>query len=112
MIYWLKCRFWRRYNVVYTSLSPTWHDKDYIMLYACFQLLVDFIEKEKPWELTESVYEAYKEYDEDNARQRQKDWDELYALYIWWKGRNDDSNYDTDTKMLHRLVELRGHLWT
>lgn len=30
------------------TLDKGWCDKDYIMLHAAFQILVDFVEKEKP----------------------------------------------------------------
>ena len=28
------------------SLETGWRDRDYVMLHACFQILVDFVEKE------------------------------------------------------------------
>jgi len=30
------------------SLEKGWHDKDEILLHAAFQLLVDFVDQEKP----------------------------------------------------------------
>ena len=52
-----------------------WCDKDRVFLYACFQILVDFIEKEKPQKIVK--------YNCDNNHKRI--WKELQALYRYWK---------------------------
>ena len=52
-----------------------WCDKDQVMLCACFQLLVDFIEKEKPHKIVD--------YQHDAGQREQ--WKELQALYRYWK---------------------------
>ena len=57
------------------TLSKEWADRDRILLHAAFQVLVDFIEKEKP--------EKIIEYDSD--QQHRKTWKELTRLYRWWK---------------------------
>lgn len=105
--YWLRARVWEPYNVVkIKTLSPTWHDRDLILLHAAFQILVDFIEQEKPSEW----------FDIENSWW-EDDWNELFALYTWWKECGKD-NCDEDeqraenTAKLIRLIELRGHLWT
>jgi hypothetical protein len=54
--------------------SP-WCDKDEVMLYACFQLLVDFIEKEKPQKIVDYQHDS----------KQKKEWKELQALYRYWK---------------------------
>lgn len=52
-----------------------WCDKDHVMLCACFQLLVDFLEKEKP--------ERFMDVKHDAPQRRQyKEW---RALYRYWK---------------------------
>lgn len=135
------------------TLKKGWHDKDEIILHAAFQLLCDFIEKEKPertvdWNWNKLHKEA---------------WKEIQALYKWWKvtrparkgplddeklrrppmrfkkipGSNnltmvepDKKKYapyyralklqsklekrweEEDQRNLHRLVEIRGFLWT
>jgi len=38
-----------RYNYVFTGLKPGYYDSDYRMLYACFSLLKEFVEKELAW---------------------------------------------------------------
>lgn len=57
------------------SKGNPWCDKDQVMLFACFQLLVDFLEKEKP--------QAHVDYQHDKAQRKQ--WKELQALYRYWK---------------------------
>ena len=135
------------------SLDKGWCDKDIVMLHALFQLLVDFIEKERPEQIVD--WNAYPLY--------RKAWKEICWLYKWWtetrparrdpldeKGLKkppmrwkkipgsdckqlvnyDKKKYseydralkeymrlekkweDEDQRNLHRLVEVRGFLWT
>lgn len=55
-------------NLQINSLTDTWHDKDEVILHACFQCLVDFIEQEQP---------TADEFDKDV-------WNEIIDLYQWW----------------------------
>lgn len=72
-----------------------------IMLHGCFQLLVDFVEKEDG--LNHCNYETYKERI-----------DELQYLYNWWKNNQDTIDIDDKNADEHlmRLVKLRSFLWT
>jgi hypothetical protein len=131
--YWLKCRLWHQYNVVrIQTLPPTWNDRDEVMLHACFQCLVDFIEKENPFE-----YGAGAEVQEP----RRKADIELVALYDWWilrpvllrriddvidrypRGTAPRDAYEQagisysdlraeDQAMLTRLIAVRKYMWT
>ena len=40
------------------TLEKGWCDKDRVMLHAAFQLLVDFLEKEKPDEIVDWSHDA------------------------------------------------------
>lgn len=86
-----------------------WIDRDRIMLHACFQILVDFVEKE--------------EGDAHVCYEATKDWvDKVRALYAWWIKRRDwvygedfdniDIQDEEDQEKLKELVELRLSLWT
>jgi hypothetical protein len=115
LYYFVKNSLWDRYDIVRCrKLSVTWHDRDHRMLHACFQLLTDFIEQEKPWEYSatrEELLEAYK--DCDWAEDRLEEWQELRELYLWWQKREETGEkYDADQLMLTRLVKLRRLLWT
>lgn len=55
--------------------NSEWCDKDRVLLFACFQILVDFIEKEKPQRIVD--------YKHDREQRRQ--WKELQTLYGYWK---------------------------
>ena len=57
------------------TLEKGWHDKDEVLLHAAFQLLIDFIEQEKPDRIVN--WNA-------NALHR-KAWKEIKLLYAWWK---------------------------
>lgn len=96
------------------TLTEGWSDKDNVMLHACFQLLIDCIEKEKLHELTdwsqsEQFVEAKKEID---------------ILEDWWRQRITaeeqgkihpefhTDEYEKDNEMLIRLIKVRQYLWT
>lgn len=110
---WILYRFHpkHRYHIINTGLSPGWHDRDYLMQHIMIKLLVDFIEREKPFE----------HFDIENSHNKDK-WYELKELYIFFKDiwNEHDSidfgyyqdNYAELTKKLCRLVELRGLMWT
>lgn len=55
--------------------SSRWCDKDHVLLCACFQVLVDFIEKERPQTIV----------DFEHDRKHRKMWKEMRALYRYWK---------------------------
>lgn len=91
-------------NLKITTLptaKEAWIDRDMIMLHACFQLLVDFVEKEDG--LNHWSYESYKE-----------PMDELRCLYDWWKENKNTISIDDEVadENLIRLVKLKGYLWT
>jgi hypothetical protein len=88
------------------SLEPiakTWHDRDVIILHACFQILKDFVEKEKGDKHCD--YEYHKEFV-----------DEVRFLYNWWLERSTKLEFDNqdeeDNEMLLRLMKIRLSLWT
>ncbi len=114
--YWLKCQFWHRYNVVVCdSLPPTFCDRDYLMLHACFQTLVDFVDREQG-HFYEDVYTLYvTDCGKQRARHEEADWDAIRSLYAWWIVRRNyrySDDYDEDNAMLKRLIDLRKYLWT
>lgn len=88
------------------------------MLHAAFQCLTDFIEGEQPWRFKATDDEIRKAYEDcpERAEKEIKDWEELRSLYKWWKEYDEASpnsvKYEESTKKLHKLVDLRGYLWT
>lgn len=106
----------------------SWYDTDTRLLYGCMNLLVDFVEKEQPFEHTD--------YDHDNvSRQIKKDIEEIYS---WWKnyenrlieidknltryllkeitleemGLLEDKLRQEEIEMLIKLVKIKSYLWT
>ena len=95
-------------KLIIDTLTEEWHDKDSVMLHACFQLLKDFVEKEdvqhmkNNWNADEKHNTAKKEIDE---------------LYNWWASYAessvpDEDSYDLENSMLIRLIKVRWALWT
>lgn len=114
--YYLKCLVWHQYHVVRCEkLQPTWHDRSELIMHVAFQCLVDFVEKEHPWELEatlEEFKEAYNMNPEDGEHQYHLS-QELSALYHWWKAYDGYGENDAlENEKLKRLIELRGHMWT
>jgi len=56
------------------TLEKGWCDKDYVMLHAVFQLLVDFVEQEKPDQIVDWNFDP----EQKNAGK------EIRSLYHWW----------------------------
>lgn len=92
----------RKLKIKTLPSKRTWVDRDHIMLHACFQILVDFIEIENGD--THCDYKQHKGFV-----------DELRFLYTWWKFKNS-SNQELDEdqcdEMLLRLMKIRKSLWT
>lgn len=84
-----------RYLKIHSLPSNTYQDRDIIMLHACFQILVDFVEKENGLEYG---------YEEDRA--------EMKELYKWWKNRDHEEDEDAANVQLERLIKIRESLWT
>lgn len=106
--YWLRSHTINQYHLVdcrskRNDYTWGWIDRDRLMLFACFQILVDFIEKELPNSNTDYSLGGWKEAKE-----------EMEALYKWWTvDRNPRANsQDEDDEMLLRLMKVRGFMWT
>lgn len=126
--YWLKCRLWYRHNVIYIkTLPPTWNDRDDRILHGMFQVLVDFVELEDPYEFKQTWQEHYDTYakcDPDfvpgeivqHAKERADDAQTLKDLYRWWTierpAMGEESSDAEDQAMLHKLIDIRRNLWT
>ena len=86
------------------SLPPVkdnWIDRDTIMLHACFQILVDFVEKEDG--LNSCDYKTHK-----------KSINTCKKLYDWWNGQEDKwlIKPEEADKKLEKLIKVRTFLWT
>lgn len=94
------------------TLDKSWRDADYVMLHACFQILVDFVEKEK-------AFECHKGWDQDQMHVVAKT--ELLELYDWWNTYKDEESkseipdwesHMKENEMLKRLIDIRWAMWT
>jgi hypothetical protein len=92
------------------SLNDNWHDKDSVMLHACFQLLKDCVEKEK-------LLSGHIDWDADDRHRVAKI--EIEELYRWWLSyvvetdfSDDEVNYEIENGYLVRLIKIRWALWT
>ena len=74
------------------SLDKGWCDKDHVMLHAAFQLLVDFVEKERPDQIV----------DWDSDPQHKHVWKEIRYLYKWWSEKRPSRKSPLDDKNLKK----------
>lgn len=74
------------------SLDDQWHDRDEILLHASFQILADFMEKEKPG----------KSIDWSHDKLHRRAWKEMNSLYSWWKKERPTRKSPLDNKRLLR----------
>ena len=82
MWYNFKCCAWHRYGTVRCNLPHTWSDRRTILLYASFQILTDFIDKEcSPGHVQwygEYVHQVMVNGVMENVM------DEMLEIYWWW----------------------------
>lgn len=96
-----------RYHVVHTGLEPGWCDRDMLMAILIQKVVIDFVEKEKPYEWFET----------ETSRQS-KDWADLRCLYSYFKEvdifelSKDDQGYQKLNESLVEAIRLRHLLWT
>lgn len=123
---WFRNRFVRRFDRVYIkTLSPDYHDKDEILLHACFQLLVDWVEREHGPEwwgaIDGPLVELKALYDWWTQERPKRYIDPPESLLLTGGGQIEESNNTTylddvweveDQRRLETLVKYRGHLWT
>jgi hypothetical protein len=57
------------------TLIKGWCDRDEVLLHAAFQILVDFIEGEKPDKIIDWSFDS----------KHRKAWRQIRMLYRWWK---------------------------
>lgn len=72
---WIDQRFINRFHILKLSYGYGWRDTDTRLLYAMFDLLTEFVEKEKPFE----------HVDWSHTLQTKAAAEEFMALYKWWK---------------------------
>ena len=80
-----------RYLKIHT-LKKGWCDKDEILLHAAFQLLVDFVEQEKPGQIID--------WEADELHK--KAWKEIMSLYRWWKKERPARKSPLDDKRIKK----------
>ncbi|MFN7972997.1 MAG: hypothetical protein U0166_11715 [Acidobacteriota bacterium] len=84
------------------TLGPKWIDRDEILLHVAFQVLVDFVDKERPAEVCD--WNA-------DARHR-KAWSEIASLHRWWTKERPRRKYPLDDKSIPhppmRFVKVPG----
>ena len=76
VFHWVKKFRKRRLKI--PTLTSQWCDMDEVLLHACFQVLVDFVEKELSQDIIDWDYD-------DQHREIRK---EMQELYDWWKTRD------------------------
>lgn len=82
------------------TLYKGWNDKDEILLHAAFQLLMDFVEREKP----------AKRIDWNATSEHRKAWKEIMLLYRWWKRERPARKSVLDRKNVKRPVYRTGKI--
>lgn len=84
--YYLKCRLWKKYNVVKVrSLPPTWVDRDQLLLHAAFEILRDVVENEN-W-LDQTAYFIPITESDPYGCDNRNGWQAVAQLYDWWINR-------------------------
>lgn len=101
--WWVVHRFHpkHRYHVIHTGLEPGWYDRDFLMAHLMVKLLIDFVEKEEPFEQFDTV-------NSPNAT----DWVKLKGLYEFFKQGWENLDEDVLDAKLREILDIRGLMWT
>jgi hypothetical protein len=75
-----------------TTLDKGWHDTDELLLHAAFQLLVDFMEKERPEKMTDWSFD----------KTHRKAWKDIDNLFKWWKHTRPNRKSPIEDKKIRR----------
>jgi hypothetical protein len=112
----------KHYVLRLRGMDDGYADRDYVMLYACFTVLCDFIELEWDGKLHTYSEEDYKACTDDKEermlRHQGECKKELWDLYIWWRDEHPKltgstiDTWDIEQNKLEKLIELRAYLWT
>jgi len=122
--YWLRTHLWNRYHIINISNKANkynwgWIECDQAILYACFKILSNFVEKEMKYNCY--YVPATEHCPEWDQRETEK---EIRALYQWWteerpKELETERYYGAgeagdakDNEMLERLLKIRKNLWS
>ena len=138
---WVRELFSGDNSVIKTGLKSGHYDNHVLMLHGCFNLLVDFVEKEKAAMLYASEGGKLSRFDRINFRSREAgtkylDWEitldspdmpkheqspcqaknarEQYALYLWWKDvrpLREKKSYHVDDDMEKDFVKQYGTMY-
>lgn len=126
---------YEKHCIVVCSQLTGYSDKDYIMLHACFELLVDYVDNELNGEIVIRDEEAtIAEMKQSNFHQDAIDVEidilrknnikmiEMTELYDWWtkeyitgiheKKIPYPKQYDIEQAFLLKLINMRAYLWT
>lgn len=130
--WWLQYRFGYKFHQVDLKIKPGYCDVDYRMLHACFSLLEDYVELEKPiawfWGGIDprTVTPSVDEFGYDNTESIASN-SLMLDLYDWWQGykkilhhdNTDYLGYEIEDELheaaqyrLEQLIEIRNTLWT
>jgi hypothetical protein len=86
LYYVIRCRLFKRYDLIRTNLAKThWIDKDALILHGMMELLVDYVDGEKCFDII--VW--------DSEPDHKKAAEEIKAIYAWWK------NYSNREKQIN-----------
>lgn len=94
-----------RYHVIRTGLKPGWVDRDFLMAHLIVKCLIDFVEKEKPFE----------HFDTEDSHHREE-WIKLKSLYDFFKACDlREFDYKCPEELNGKLIEvikIRQRMWT
>lgn len=96
-LYWLRTHTYNRYHLLdIRQAEPEnpdgyrwgWIDRDRVLMLACFKVLRDFVELEKPWPVADYLAEVEAKGDPngeaESLRLQHERYVETMALYNWW----------------------------
>lgn len=112
--YWLRCHTFTKYHILDLRQPKNsvdeyrygYTDIDHRILYACFNLLKIYVEKQKPYDLRKDYTDVEIEKD-FGMNNQQKVYDEVMLIYNYWTIDRQNSRKELDEEF-ERIYKLKN----
>lgn len=105
------------------TLSRRWSDKDQVLVHAMFTLVEKFVDEEWHGLVAQREWLSKCLENDDPVVSRWAEsmfptFNTIQDIYDYWQDRKykddylSEDRYEEDDEMLHKLIDVRGYLWT
>jgi hypothetical protein len=97
----------KAYNVItLTHLTPEWHDRDWVMFHAMFQILVDFVELEHPFTFDFDMTERMTDKGVMLAKVEEMKLQEYVEAHYYYSNIRDEDKLAANIEALNHALRM------